>query len=655
MLHDMEDMIQNESEDANNNNKEPSIYYCGADTSIGQIQPDVTHVIVNSLVKEIERCAFENCSDLKRVDFLNEGVSSLATVGHRSFQNCSSLVELDLPDGLDTIAGCAFMNCHALEKVRAPKTLGRVGEAAFQGCSSLKSIQHLDGLRFIGFKAFAYCESLTDIHLPEGLKYMGQSAFINCRSLRKVSIPSTLELLWNRTFNMCISLTEVKLHEGLKTIFRSAFDGCIELKAIDIPFTVETIEEEAFASCTSLRSVTLREGVTTIGKRAFAHCEALPCVSVPGSVYSIGNAAFQGCLALVDVDLREGLVGIGISAFSGCQSICGISLPQSLNVLRGTAFRDCSSLLGVEIPKGSDLTIYRDESAFRKSPCFYGCTELVTVSIPSSMEQTADYAFSKCPKLHHGGGGDDDIDEYEYQPHKLRDRFDTLPVHQCCYHASETSLDELVEVINDSSSSSNDDNLVDAYGMTPLHIVATSARLRGDMLRILLDRYSSEVVFRPDGFRRTMMDYLMMQRSVKAIALIQTTLKCVLPRAMHGCSLDTWRNHLLDYVDSTPWEGDNNNNNERWLCYQAIMKNFAQFMKMETTSILELALWKMKIIALHLESSDFGEVARTSCRWKCGSDVVMGNVMEYAWDDQSELLLVSKMLPLCSRFDESVE
>lgn len=635
----MSDIVQTTKSDSdeNENTAEPFVY---REKGIGTIHQDVTHVTIGSSTNAIRRGAFANCRNLKRVEF-NEG---LTTIGNSSFQNCSSLVELEFHDGLDTIAGCAFQNCHSLKEVKVPPTFGRVGEAAFEDCRSLRSIEHTDGLRFIAFKAFSYCLSLMDIQLPEGLKYIGESAFLNCQSLRKISVPSTVAVIWNETFCGCTSLTEVKLHEGLKTIFRSAFSGCIGLQAIDIPYTVETIEEEAFGWCILLRSVTMRDGLTTIGKQAFSHCKMLSSISVPSSVYSIGNAAFQGCLALVDVDLREGLVGIGISAFSGCKSICGVSLPQSLNVLRGTAFEKCSSLLGIEIPQGSDLTIYRDESAFRKLPCFSGCTELVAVSIPSSMEETySDFAFSKCSKFHEGG-----IDEYE--PQKLRDRFDALPVHKCCYYASVTTVDVLTEAIDSSSGSANDDKLVDAYGMTPLHIAATSARLRADMLKILLDRYAVEVIVRKDGFGKTMMDYLMMQRSLKAIPLIKMTLKSALPRAMGGHRLfDKWRSRFLDYVESTLWEGDNN---ARWICYHSIMKHFAHVVKMESTSILELALWKMKTgELLCLESCD--EADRKNCRWNCGSDVVMENVLEYTWDDQSDSSMASMMLPLCSCIDEA--
>ncbi|KAL3939547.1 MAG: hypothetical protein SGBAC_005757 [Bacillariaceae sp.] len=622
----------------NENTAEPFVY---REEGIGTIPQDVTHVTIDSSTKEIKRGAFANCRDLKRVDF-QEGL--LTTIGNSSFQNCSSLVELEFHDGLDTIAGCAFQNCHSLEQVKVPPTFGRVGEAAFQDCTSLIAIEHLDGLRFIAFKAFAYCVSLMDIQLPEGLTYIGQSAFINCQSLRTISVPSTVTVIWNNTFCGCTSLTEAKLRDGLKTIFRAAFAGCIQLQAIDIPSTVETIEEEAFASCSMLRSVTLRDGLTTVGKQAFSHCKVLSSISVPRSVHSIGNAAFQGCLALVDVELNEGLVGIGISAFSGCNSICGVSLPESLNVLRGTAFEKCSSLLGIEIPQGSDLTIYRDESAFRKLPCFSGCTELVAVSIPSSMEETANFAFSKCSKFHDGDIG-------EYEPQKLRDRFDALPVHTCCYYASVTTVDDLTEAIDSSISSANEDKLVDVYGMTPFHIAATSARLRADMLKILLDRYAVEVIVRKDAFGKTMMDYLMMQRSLKAIPSIKMTLKSALPRAMGGHRLfDKWRSILLDCVDSTSWEGDNNT---RWICYRSIMKHFAHVVKLEATSILELALWKMKIgELLHLESCDDAEVDRTNCRWKCGSDALMENVLKYAWDDQSDVSMASMMLPLCPCIDE---
>lgn len=163
------------------------------------------------------------------------------------------------------------------------------------------------------------------------------------------------------------------------------------------------------------------------------------------------------------------------------------------------------------------------------------------------------------------------------------------------------------------------------------------------MLKILLDRYPFAFIFLQNRFGKTMMDYLMKQRPWKVIQLIKMTLKTVLPVGMcDDCSLAQWRRDLLDRIESTLWEGDNHT---RWMCYQAIMKHFAHFIKMESSSILELALWKMKIGELH---SDAGMVDRTNCRWNCGSDVVMGNVMGYSWNDQSEACLSSMMLPLCS-------
>ena len=63
----------------------------------------------------------------------------------------------------------AFENCTSLEEILIPEGVEEIPERAFYRCHSLKSIQLPSTLRKIGKEAFAFCIQLEDILLPESV------------------------------------------------------------------------------------------------------------------------------------------------------------------------------------------------------------------------------------------------------------------------------------------------------------------------------------------------------------------------------------------------------------------------------------------------------------------------------------------------------
>ena len=66
---------------------------------------------------------------------------ALTTIGHRAFDGCTCIVELNLPATITFVGHGAFRGCTALAKVFLPANLTTefiiVGEGAFTGCSAL--------------------------------------------------------------------------------------------------------------------------------------------------------------------------------------------------------------------------------------------------------------------------------------------------------------------------------------------------------------------------------------------------------------------------------------------------------------------------------------------------------------------------------------
>mmetsp|Transcript_44305 Transcript_44305/g.106731 ORF Transcript_44305/g.106731 Transcript_44305/m.106731 type:complete len:481 (+) Transcript_44305:78-1520(+) len=437
------------------------------------------------------------------------------------------------------------------------------------------------------------------------------------------------------------------------------------IRNVVIHKSVQTIHPNAFQNCHRLVEVDFAEGLQIIHTVAFEKCTALESVSLPSTVTKIGKYAFRQCLSLSEVQLpRNGSTfDIEIKAFEGCRSLCAISFPS--NNTGGTvgyaAFANCTSLLSVEIPTNSKMKFARN--------VFQGCHQLVNVSIPMQMPSTTEKCgtekcFVTCASLQKCYPACD-------FPEALIDRYFKLPLHSMCYHASTTKLSDLKEFIKDKYNNKIIKyNAVDRWGMTAYHILATGAILRKDLLQTLMDRYPLQVILQKDRNGKTMLDYLLLYKSTKSIPVVQMVIRRLLKVGMGNWGLVDWRNDVLSLVEASY----NNNSGSREVLEQhhrlyenaaatteeveeeeessvsagaggadweetleqrsssfhEITSRLAVFGRKEVTSLMELALWKMKIVNTTTTAS---EMNRMGCRVSCGSEFVIPHVVGYLWHD----------------------
>lgn len=142
------------------------------------------------------------CSDCNQLNSvtLSDGIIN---IGKYAFQNCLSLIEIT-GKGVETIQGGAFDNCTSLESFDFPnlKTIdngdsqwGTYRWGVFQNCKSLKNVVLPQGLFSIGTMAFMGCESLESITIPASVMYIGNtnnielsSAFADCPNLTSITV-----------------------------------------------------------------------------------------------------------------------------------------------------------------------------------------------------------------------------------------------------------------------------------------------------------------------------------------------------------------------------------------------------------------------------------------------------------------------------------
>lgn len=208
-----------------------------------------------------------------------EGVPVVGIGRHAFAQHQGTLLEITLPDSLETI-----------------------GEYAFAGCSRLLSVSLPEGLTSIERYAFSDCSSLIEVHLPDSVHTIGDAVFWRCIRLRKANIPNGIEELRREMFYQCSNLCEVVLPEGLQSIGQFAFNQCEILSEIILPESLRVIDMAAFLGCARLADITFPEGLRYLGGSAFRRCESLTKVSLPKSLTHIGPNVFDSCEALVEIE-----------------------------------------------------------------------------------------------------------------------------------------------------------------------------------------------------------------------------------------------------------------------------------------------------------------------------------------------------------------
>ena len=130
------------------------------------------------------------------------------------------------------------------------KTVTDINEGAFEECTSLEEVVLPEGLLSIGNRAFKYCTNLKTIQLPSSLQELEEGAFW-ASGLQSIVIPEGITVISSYTFEHCEDLTSVTLPESVTTIGLWAFSGCSALREITIPKNV-TVLEAPFYDCGNL-------------------------------------------------------------------------------------------------------------------------------------------------------------------------------------------------------------------------------------------------------------------------------------------------------------------------------------------------------------------------------------------------------------------
>ncbi len=289
----------------------------GANVFNGQSRLTTITFAEDSQLVSVGIGAFGFCTSLKNVTLPNR----VEVVELCSFMECTSLESIVLPEGLKNLSPHAFGRCTELKSITIPNSVTKIDNTAFSACTGLEAVEFAEGskLETIGAFAFSFCLNLESVVIPNGVLEIGSYAFDACDNLKSVTIPGSVNEFGYGVFRSCERLQEVVLSEGMKIIPVEAFSGCVGLKTIVIPDSVTAIEEYAFSGCKGLESVVFGEKskLETIGKSAFSSCKKLERIVIPDGTTTIESYAFAYCDDLISVVIPDSVAYMQERVFSG--------------------------------------------------------------------------------------------------------------------------------------------------------------------------------------------------------------------------------------------------------------------------------------------------------------------------------------------------
>ena len=299
----------------------------------------------------------------------------------------SFTVEVKIPEGVKSIAS-AFVGHSRVTKVTGSSTLTKIFEYSFYDSGIIEVID-LSGtsVSYIGDLAFSASPSIKTVLLPETLTDVGSMLFFSCYGLESITLPASLTYVSEKMFSDCTALKSVTLGENTKQIMLYAFYGASALTEIDIPASVICLGDYALAK-TGIVEFTLPDNVE-IGTGLLMDAQELKKITIRGDG-ATPTALCMGATSLETVIFDGNFTRIGDESFFNCKALSGITLPDSVTEIGDYAFSQCVSL---EYVNHSGKLTYLGSNAFHMG------SSLTSFDFPKTLKSIGPYAFSNCEML----------------------------------------------------------------------------------------------------------------------------------------------------------------------------------------------------------------------------------------------------------------
>jgi len=309
-----------------------------------------------------------------------------------------------------------------ITEIKIENGITSLGQSCFRAMRNLYSADLGDTVQDILPNSFANCTALKYVYLPRDLYTLYEHAFYNCQSLTNMTLPSSNGFYKIENGIMTdsdgkyiywgggITGDEYYIPSTVTNIAGSAFSVPMTTK-IYVPDTVTGIATEAIRSdhvvCGVSGSVieeymtdpfvggSLAEtydgmcGPTVFWKRyvrsSLQGITASVTIKGEGKTNGYTEASPAPWGQLVDrVTVDGNITSLGAYLFRDCTNLTSVSLPSTIKTINSYCFYGCTSLTSIEIPTSATSI---------GASAFANCTSLATVSLPNTLQYIYSDAF----------------------------------------------------------------------------------------------------------------------------------------------------------------------------------------------------------------------------------------------------------------------
>lgn len=405
----------------------------------------------------IDDFAFKGCDNIESVDI----PLSVRYIGKYAFSGCTNLRNIYLPSGINTIKEMAFSYCVNLNGMKLPDDLTYLNYGTFKGCKRFQFVYIPRSVAGIDKEVFSGCVALNEIHInsrkpisiinEKGEKEESNTFYNVNRNECTVYVSEggRTGYRFNDAWLYFIIRPEKDIYSDGAFDFVKVSSDSVRIIAADcsgdiiIPQTlridgkeyyVEGIDNYAFSGNGTLQSVVFSEGLIRIKKYAFRGCDNITSLTFPSSIEEIEESAFSDCNKLSSVYINKAnpnLIHVADNVFNNLIE-CTLYVPgKSINVYaslpiwsrfkqiatcdishEGLLFNILSEdnktaiLVGynnihetVDIPSVISINEQDYSVVAIKDHSFSNCSELISITIPTSVETIGIAAFSGCSNL----------------------------------------------------------------------------------------------------------------------------------------------------------------------------------------------------------------------------------------------------------------
>ena len=266
-----------------------------------------------------------------------------------------------------------------------------IGYTAFFNNSTLTSVAVGTNVASIADQAFSY-SSLTNVTLPDSVTNIAFDAFLDCNQLTAITVATN-----NPDFS---SVAGVLFNQNRTTLI-----GFPEGKAgsYTVPDSVTNIGVYAFFDSTNLTSLAISTNVSSIEDYALYDCPGLTAITVNTNnlwYSSVAGVLFdkrRGTLiqypagnAATAYTMLNTVTNIGMEAFYGCPNLISVTLGTNVAIVGDAAFQYCQVLASISLP--NSVTVIGGDA-------FAECAGLTNITIGTGVTNILAQAFLGCASV----------------------------------------------------------------------------------------------------------------------------------------------------------------------------------------------------------------------------------------------------------------